>query len=152
MKISTLFGKILLVCVAFSCHAGFAQTSTSRAAGLQKAPNGKIIMAWYTAWVKKDWNSMQQILADGFTFSSPVDEHINVKTFREKCWPNAYNIKRFEVEKFVVNGDEAFVISTGWTNNGKSLRNMDCFTVKKGKISAYECFFGPGISFPNSGK
>ena len=109
-------------------------------------------MAWYTAWVKKDWNLMQQILADGFTFSSPLDDHIDVKLVKERCWPNAYNLKRFEVEKFVVNGDDVFVISTGWTNNGKSLRNMDCFKVKDGKIKAYECFFGPGISFPNSGK
>jgi len=95
---------------------------------------------------------MANNLADGFTFTSPLDDHLDVKTFKERCWPNAYNIKRFDVEKFVVDGGDVFVITTGWTNNGKSLRNMDCFKVKDGKIGAYECFFGPGISFPNSGK
>src|ERR1700743_3087523 len=109
MKKSALFAKILLVWVALSWQTGFAQTSPGPAAGLQKAPNGKIIMAWYTAWGKKDWMSMQHILADGFPFSSTLDDHINVKTFKERCWPNAYNIKRFDVEKFVVNGDDAFV-------------------------------------------
>jgi ketosteroid isomerase-like protein len=146
------FGAILLVCGALSCQSGFAQTSTSQAAALQNVPNGKIVMAWYSAWVKKDWNSLQQILADGFTFSSPLDDHINVKAVKEKCWPNAYNLKRFEVEKFVANGDDVFVISTGWTNSGKTLRNMDCFKIKDGKLKAYECFFGPGVNYPNSGK
>jgi ketosteroid isomerase-like protein len=150
--LSTLLGNILLVWIILSCQAGFAQTSTSQAAKLQNDPNGKIVMAWYNDWVKKDWNSLQQILADGFTFSSPLDDHIDVKTMKERCWPNSDNLKRFDVEKFVANGDDVFVISTGWTNNGKSLRNMDCFKVKDGKITAYECFFGPGISFPNSGK
>ena len=152
MKRSTLLVNILLIWAALSSQAGFAQTAADQAAKLQNTPNGKIVMAWYTAWVKKDWNLMQQILADGFTFSSPLDDHIDVKVLKDRCWPNAYNLKQVDVEKFVVNGDDVFVIATGWTNNGKSLRNMDCFTVKDGKIKAYECFFGPGISFPNSGK
>jgi len=50
-------------------------------------------LAYYTAFEKKDWNSMEQILADGFTFSSPLDDHISVTAFKERCWPNAYNIK-----------------------------------------------------------
>jgi len=95
---------------------------------------------------------LQQILADGFTFSSPLDDHISVAAVKERCWPNAYNIKHFDLEKVVVSGDDAFVISNGWTNSGKSFRNTDYFKVKDGKIAAYECFFGPGISYPNSGK
>ena len=138
MKMTMLFCKILLIGVAFSCQTGFAQTSAGQAAGLQNGPNVKIIKAYYTAFEKKDWNSMQRILADGFTFSSPLDDHINVKAFKERCWPNAYKIKRFEMDKFVVNGDEAFVITNGWTTDGKLFRNGEYFKLKDGKISAYE--------------
>ena len=152
MKLTNLFGRVLLVWILLSCKAGFAQTSTDQTAGLLNAPNGKIIKAWYTAFEKKDWNSMEQILADGFTFSSPLDDHISVKAFKERCWPNAYNIKRFEVDKFVVNGDEAFVITNGRTNAGKLFRNGEYFKIKDGKISVYECFFGPGVNYPDSGK
>jgi len=152
MKMTTLLGRILMVWAILSCQAGFAQGPSSPAAAFQNTPNGKIINAWYAAWEKKDWNSLEQILAKGFTFSSPLDDHINVKVVKERCWPNAYNIKRFDVEKFAVNGDEAFVIINGWTTAGKLLRNTDYFRLKDGKIQAYECFFGPGINFPNSGK
>jgi hypothetical protein len=153
MKLTTLFGKVLFVCLLLTCGAGFAQTSSSgQAAVLQSGPNGKAIMAYYNAFEKKDWNLMQPYLADGFTFSSPLDDHISVKAFKERCWPNAYNIKSFEVDKFVINGDEAVVITNGWTMSGKLFRNSDYFKLKDGKILAYECFFGPGINYPNSGK
>lgn len=162
---------MLLVGVILSCAAGFAQSSAASAAsvpsptasvpspasatpspGNPTEPNAKLVRAWYAAWINKDWNSLQQLLADGFTFSSPLDDHIKLKAFKERCWPNAYKIKRFEVDKFVVDGDIAFVITNGWTTEGKLFRNTDCFQLKNGKISAFECFFGPGVNYPNSGK
>jgi len=144
MKKSTLVANILLVWAALLCQAGFAQTSSST--------NEKAVRAFYTAFLTKDWNLIQENLADGFTFSSPLDDHIDVKTFKERCWPNCNNIKKFEITKIVVKGDDAFVISNGWTNADKTFRNSDYFKLKDGKIVAFECFFGPGINFPNSGK
>lgn len=153
MKMTNLFGKVLFVWVILSCQAAFAQTSSSgEATALQNGPNGKAIMAYYAAFEKKDWNLIQQFLADGFTFSSPLDDHINLKTFKDRCWPNCYKIKKFDITKVVVNGDDAFVITNGWTTDGKLFRNSDYFKFKDGKIAAYECFFGPGINYPNSGK
>jgi ketosteroid isomerase-like protein len=152
MKMSILLGKVLFVGVTLFSQAGFAQTSPGPAPGPQNSATAKVIKAWYAAWEKKDWNSLKQTLADGFTFSSPLDDHINVKAVKERCWPNAYKIKRFDLEKFVINGEDAFVITKGWTTEGKFFRNTDYFKVKDGKISAYECFFGPGVNYPNSGK
>jgi ketosteroid isomerase-like protein len=152
MKTTRFFAKILMAWVAMSFQAGFAQTSAGPAAGLQNAVKEKIIRAYYTAFEKKDWNSMEQILADGFTFSSPVDDHISLKLFKERCWPNAYKIKRFDVDKLVVNGDDAFVIYNGWTTDGKLFRNSEYFKFTNGKIRENNCFFGPGINYPDSGK
>ena len=152
MKTTRFFAKILMAWVAMSFQAGFAQTSAGPAAGLQNAVKEKIIRAYYTAFEKKDWNSMEQILADGFTFSSPLDDHISLKLFKERCWPNAYKIKRFDVDKLVVNGDDAFVIYNGWTTDGKLFRNSEYFKFTNGKIRENNCFFGPGINYPDSGK
>jgi ketosteroid isomerase-like protein len=152
MKKATLFGRILMIWAILSCLAGFAQSPSGRVSGFQDGPNAKAVKAYYTAFVEKDWNLMQGILADGFTFTSPLDDHISVKAFKEKCWPNAYNIKRFDLDKMIVSGDSAFVIYNGWTTSGKLFRNSDYFKLKDGKITAYECFFGPGVNYPNSGK
>ena len=152
MKITRLFGQILIVWAILACQAGFAQPSSGQAAGPQNGRNAQAVKAYYTAFEKKDWNLMQQILADGFTFTSPLDDHISLKAFKERCWPNAYKIKRCELEKIIVDGNSAFVIYNGWTTEGKLFRNSDYFKLKDGKISAYECFFGPGVNYPNSGK
>jgi SnoaL-like domain len=149
---TNLLTGILLVGFALSSQTGSAQNITGQAAGLENTPNGKIIKTWYIAWQKADWNLMTQILADGFTFSSPLDDHIKINAVKERCWPNAGKIKTVDVQQVIMNGDALFVIANSYTTDGKFIRNCDYFTIKDGKISTYECFFGPGINYPMSGK
>ena len=117
-----------------------------------KQSNEKIVRTVYTAYEKKDWNMLNSLLAEGFTFSSPNDNHIDLKTYKIRCWPNAYNIKRFDIDKLVVDGDDAFVTYNGWTKDGRVFRNTEYFKLKDGKIKEFACFFGPGVSFPNNKK
>src|SRR5450432_2669457 len=140
MKTTKLFVKILMILAAMSSRAGFAQQSS----------NEKMIRGYYAAYEKKDWNSMEHLLADEFTFSSPVDDHISLKAYKERCWPNCYKIKKFDVVKLIVNGDDGFVTYNGWTTDGKLFRNTEYFKFKDGKIIENECFFGTGVSFPNN--
>jgi len=114
--------------------------------------NKKLIKDYYAAYEKKDWNMLQSLLAVGFTFSSPNDDHIKVDIYKQRCWPNAYNIKRFDVDKLMVEGDSAFVTYNGWTTSGKLFRNTEYFKFKDGKIQENVCYFGPGISYPNNTK
>ncbi len=134
---------VLLTCLMVSC--------ASRSTDSLHSKNEKIIRDYYGAYEKKDWHIMEVILADSFTFSSPAgDDHINLKVYKERCWPNCEKTKKFDVEKIIDNGDEAFVTYTGWTTNGKSFRNTEYFKFKDGKIMENECFFGTGINFPNN--
>ena len=153
MKLTNLFGSVLLLGVLLSYKPAFAQTTTPQAAQGQNGQNEKALRSYYAAFMKDDWSIMQPILADGFTFSSPVDDHISLAAFKERCWPNAKNTGKFDLVKVVMNGDEAFVIYNAQTKSGKPFRNSDYFRFKNGKIVSYECFFGPGVNYPNnSGK
>ena len=152
MKRILLYPLALLISMTMASQTGSAQTPPTPAAGTQDPSVEKTVRQYYAAFEKKDWSLMETLLADGFTFSSPLDDHISVEAFHERCWPNAYKIKRFDVDKLVVNGDEVFAITNGWTLDGKLFRNSEYFRLKDGKIEAYECFFGRGISYPNSGK
>ena len=116
----------------------------------EKATKEQLVKDYYAAYEKKNWNMLSSLLTEGFNFTSPMDDHIDLKTYRERCWPNADNIKKFDIEKLVVDGDEAFVTHNGWTNDGRSFRNTEFFKFKEGKIMENTCFFGPGISFPNN--
>ena len=115
-----------------------------------KSAKEKSIKDYYAAYEKKDWNMLTSLLADGFNFTSPMDDHIDLKSYKERCWPNSANIKKFDIEKLVVDGDDAFVTYNGRTNDGRSFRNTEFFTFKEGKITSNTCFFGPGVSFPNN--
>ncbi len=112
--------------------------------------NQQAIKDYYTAYEKKDWNMLTSLLADGFIFNSPNDDHIDLKTYQKRCWPNSINIKRFDIEKLLVDGDDAFVTYNGWTTDGRLFRNTEYFKFKDGKIKENACFFGPGVSFPNN--
>ena len=142
-----LFGNVLFVCLIMSCAAGFAQTSPDQAA----TPNEKIVRTVYTAYEKKDWNMLNSVLDEGFTFSSPVDvPPIDIKEYKEKCWPNSANIKKFDIDKLMVDGDNVFVNYHCHTLDGKVFWNTEYFTLRDGKIKEFACFFGPGIGFPNN--
>ena len=114
-------------------------------------PNEKVVREYYAAYETKDWHIMERILADGFTFSSPAgDDHIDLKEYKSRCWPNSENTKKFDLEKVVIVGDDAYVTYSGWTNDGRLFRNTERFLLKDGKILENECFFGEGVNFPNN--
>src|SRR5271154_1093358 len=72
--------------------------------------NEKVVREYYAAYEKKDWHILERILADGFTFTSPAgDDHIDLKEYKSRCWPNSENTKKFDLEKVVVVGDDAYV-------------------------------------------
>ena len=154
MKTINLFTVILLAAFALSSQAGHSQSITGKTAGLENTPNGKAVKAWYTAWQSGNWNLMAQILADDFTFTSPLDDHLKMDVFKKRCWqPNAGRIKSVDLKEVTMNGDAIFIIGNGYNTDGKLLRNCDYFKLKEGKIVSYECFFGPGINYPtNTGK
>jgi hypothetical protein len=124
---------------------------TSNFTSLNKKPsNEEIVRGVYAAYQKKDWNMLTSLFAEGFTFTSPVDDHIDLKAYKVRCWPNSANIKKFEIDKLMVDGDNVFVTYHCWTLNGKVFWNTEYFTLKEGKIKEFVCFFGPGIGFPNN--
>jgi len=145
MKTTKIFAYVLMAWMAMFTNACFAQKPPDI------SMNEKVIRQYYSAYEKKDWHMLELILADGFTFSSPAgDDHITLKQYKEKCWPNSSNTKRFDLEKVMIAGDDAFVTYNGWTNDGRLFRNTERFKLKEGKIIENECFFGPGVSFPNN--
>jgi len=147
MKMTKLFVSIFMMLITMCYDVSFAQKSQDM------MNHEKAIKQYYGAYEKKDWHMLELILDDGFTFTSPAgDDHINLKLYKERCWPNANNTKKFDLEKIIIDGDDAFVTYNGWTTDGRLFRNTERFKFKEGKIKENECFFGTGVSFPNNTK
>jgi ketosteroid isomerase-like protein len=147
MKTIRISRHFFLGMIALYSSASFAQKSGD----VKK--NEQAIKAYYAAYEKKDWQMLEMVLDEKFTFTSPAgDDHIDLKLYKERCWPNALSTRKFDLEKVIIEGDDAFVTYNGWTTDGRLFRNTERFKFKEGKITENECFFGPGVSFPNNKK
>lgn len=126
--------------------------ATARTSTGLSMDNAEIIRRYYAAWEKKDWQPFDILLADNFTFTSANnDDHISKSAFRTRCWESQIDfIDRFEVERVIGDGGEAFVKYLCHTKNGKSFRNVEYFRFKDEKVEAIECYFGERSSFPSA--
>ncbi len=109
----------------------------------------EIIRAYYSAYELKEWKAVENLLAGNFTFTSPNDDdHIDVPTYKARCWPQAEYVEHFELETILKNGNEAFVKYLCTTTKGTSFRNTEYFRFEGGKISAVEVYFGGRLGYP----
>ena len=89
------------------------------------------------------------LLADDFTFTSANDDdHISKSAFKSRCWETQSDfIERFELERLIVNADEAFVKYLCRSTNGKTFRNVEYLRLRDNKVASSECYFGRKSSF-----
>ena len=137
---------------ALAGAAGFPGEASTHALTGASMTNEEIIRKYYKAWEKKDWGPFDVLLADNFTFTSANnDDHISKSAFKARCWESQIDfIERFELERVIVDGSDAFVKSLCRTKNGKSFRNVEYFRFRDDKVEAIECYFGEQSSFPSA--
>lgn len=126
--------------------------ASASALGEQSLVNGEIIRKWYAAWVNKDLDTFNMLLAGDFTLSSAADDdHISRSIFKTRCWDTQVEfIEHVDLELIVTRAGDAFVKYLGHTKNGKSLRNVEYFRIENVKFEPLECYFGAQASFPSA--
>jgi ketosteroid isomerase-like protein len=136
---------------ALAGAAGLLVTASARAGTGPSTATEEIIRKWYQAWEKKDLDQFEALMAEKFTFSSAAgDDHISRSIFKTQCWDTqAKLIDRFDLERVIASGNDAFVKYLCHTKNGKSFRNVEYFRVREGKVEALECYFG-GFGYPSA--
>jgi len=144
--------KALETGVCALAGAGFLVTANALAGTGQSATAEETVRKWYKAWENKDLGQFQAMMAENFTFTSAAgDDHISASAFKTQCWDTQIDfIGRFDLERVVGSGNEAFVKYLGHTKNGKSFRNVEYFRLRDGKVEALECYFGGKSTFPSA--
>lgn len=131
--------------------AGVAQRARASAKTGRRSKSQETVRNYYAAWDAKDWHRLDILLADDFTFSSPLDDHIVKSVFKAKCWDTQIAfIDRFDLKQVIGSDSEAFVMYVCHTTNGKTLRNVEYFRLGNDKVKAVECYFGGQSSFPSA--
>jgi SnoaL-like domain len=110
-----------------------------------------IIRKYYSGWEKKEWSTIDSVLADSFTFTSPNDDdHIDKRAFKARCWGQAKYIERFDLESVLGSDNEAFVKYLCRTTQGTRFRNIDYFRLAGGRIGTIEVYFGGRLGYPTA--
>ena len=107
--------------------------STNRAAAIR---------AIFAAYMTNDRKAVEDRLADDFRFTSPYDDGIDKATYFERCWSNSDWIERHQLEKILVEGDEAFVTYQCVAKSGKNFRNTEFFVFAGDKVRRIDVYFG----------
>jgi len=136
---------------ALVAAAGLPQLARASAETRLRSKSQEIVQKYYAAWETKDWHPIDILLVDGFTFSSPLDDHISKSDFKAGCWDTqiAY-IDRFDLKQVIGTESDAFVLYVCHTTNGKTFRNVEYFQLRDDKVKAVECYFGGKSSFPSA--
>jgi SnoaL-like domain len=127
-----------------------ASAHAEAASGLSPK-NEEIIRKYYKEWQIKDWRAMDLMLADDFTFSSPLDDHISKSAFKKGCWDTQVAlIERHDLTHVIGAGNEAFVMYVCHTTTGKAFRNVEYLRLKGQQVEAIECYFGVQNGYPSA--
>ena len=107
----------------------------------------KLVRACFTAYATQDREAIEELLADDFHFTSPLDNRIDRATYFEVCWPGSKRAEGFDIVRLTVDGDHAFVTYEGQMGK-KRFRNTEVHTVRGGKIAEVEVYFGWDVPHP----
>ncbi|SOD70881.1 uncharacterized protein DUF4440 [Jatrophihabitans sp. GAS493] len=102
-----------------------------------------IVGAALAAYRAQDLERMQSLLADGFRFTSPQDDHIDRTAFLERCFPTAARFVSQEILQLTdVGPAAAMVLYEYQLADGTRYRNVEYSQVRDGKLVETEVFFG----------
>ncbi len=104
--------------------------------------NADTVRAVFDAYQAQDRDAADQLLADGLSFTSPQDDHIDKATYFERCFPTAERLTSQEVVEVAESGDGVFVMYEYELTNGDRHRNTEFITVRGGQITEIQVFFG----------
>ncbi|SFR95093.1 SnoaL-like domain-containing protein [Dyella sp. OK004] len=104
-----------------------------------------IARASYLAYANHDRAAIEALIAEGFHFTSPLDNRLDRATYFERCWPNSEHISAFDFIEVVPHGEHVFVVYEGNDVRGHRFRNTERLTIRGDKIVEAEVYFGWSI-------
>lgn len=96
----------------------------------------------YDAYVTKDRNAIEALIADDFHFTSPRDNRLDRATYFARCWPNSRAIADFTFVYLVRDGEHVFVTYDLRMKDDSAFCNTEVLTIRDGKLVEAEVFFG----------
>lgn len=104
--------------------------------------------AYYRAYARHDPDWVAGELAEGFTFTSPYDDHIGAEAYFRRCWPSEPLHHGFNFIAVAQDGDRVTIVYDAELKRPNAVhpdmrfRNAEMMTFAGGKLKSVEVFFG----------
>ena len=108
----------------------------------------EIAKSYYRAYETGDRTVIENEMAEGFTFTSPFDDHIGREEYFRRCWPHHKSHRKFHFELVAQNGNSVAIIYRLEMYMGNTVhpdatfRNAERMTFEDGKLKNIDVFFG----------
>ncbi len=99
----------------------------------------------FAAYLAQRPDLVAPMLTDGFTFSSPRDDHIDRATYFERCWPKEKVFREIHIEHLIADGDTVIVGYRAEKLDGGSFRNVELMRFAADRIAAVDVYFGRSL-------
>ncbi|MBI40915.1 MAG: DUF4440 domain-containing protein [Leptospiraceae bacterium] len=102
----------------------------------------KLIRESFKAWQNDDRESIESIVAQDFTFTSPYDDRIDRPEFFKRCWSHSNKIDSFSILSLITQGNEGFARYRCYLKSGQDFENTEYFETNGKQITKVIVFFG----------
>ncbi|MGA2009766.1 MAG: nuclear transport factor 2 family protein [Solirubrobacteraceae bacterium] len=96
----------------------------------------------YLAFAGGNRELVERMLADEFTFSSPLDVELDRAEYFQRCWPGSGQGQQFEFVRLYEAGNEVIVTYEMTRADGDRGRNTEILTFNGDQITGAEVYFG----------
>jgi ketosteroid isomerase-like protein len=96
----------------------------------------------FAAYPAGDRDTLEEILAEDFHFTSPYDDAIDRTEYFSRCWPNHDRMRAIRIHRVVVDGDTAFVTYELVTKDDRHIHNAEVLTFRDDKLVSVFVHFG----------
>jgi hypothetical protein len=106
------------------------------------------VKGYYRAYERHDPDHVARELAEGFTFTSPFDDHIGRDEYFRRCWPKEPLHQKFEFVAIAQDGDKVMVVYDATLRHPNAVhpdmhfRNAEMHGFENGKLKSVDVCFG----------
>ncbi len=101
-----------------------------------------VVRASFDAYRAQDLETATALISEGFTFTSPQDDHIDKAAFLERCFPTADRLVSQQILELVPRATMASLLYEYELKTGERHRNTEYIRVRDGQIIETQVFFG----------
>jgi ketosteroid isomerase-like protein len=111
------------------------------------AANADVVRLFFECYLSQDLETAASLMSEDFVFSSPQDDFIDKARYLDVCFPTAGRLRFQELTDLTAIGDDdVFIRYVYELHEGGRYRNSEVITVRDGKLTEVQVFFGAELT------